>query len=173
MPPEHKAQWFAGAALNTSEQVVASVLSTALSRLNAFLDLEMEQILCFDPVLDVEQFCKEKSALYLILPEENPTTFFLVSLFIQQFYREILSVADEYGGKLPHRAVAVYLYLRGRANKEGQCWPYLHTMARDLKLSVRTVQRGIADLKQAGYLETEQRYRQSGAKSSLLFRLWK
>ena len=74
-----------------------------------------------------------------------------------------------YRSELPHRAVAVYLYLRGRANKEGQCWPSLHTVARDLKLSVRTVQRGIADLKQAGYLGTEQRYRQSGAKSSLLF----
>lgn len=95
----------AGAALNTSEQAVASVLSTALSRLNAFLDSSMEQILCFDPVLDAEQFCKEKSALFLILPEENPTTFFLVSLFIQQFYREILSVADEYDGKLPNRVV--------------------------------------------------------------------
>lgn len=55
-----------------------------------------------------------------------------------------------YKSELPHRAVAVYLYLRGRANKEGQCWPSLHTVARDLKLSVRTVQRGIADLKQAG-----------------------
>lgn len=61
-----------------------------------------------------------------------------------------------YKSELPHRAVAVYLYLRGRANKEGQCWPSLHTVARDLKLSVRTVQRGIADLKQAGYLGTEQ-----------------
>lgn len=59
-----------------------------------------------------------------------------------------------YKSELPHRAVAVYLYLRGRANKEGQCWPSLHTVARDLKLSVRTVQRGIADLKQAGYLGT-------------------
>lgn len=56
-------------------------------------------------MLDAEQFCKEKSALFLILPEENPTTFFLVSLFIQQFYREILSVADEYDGKLPNRVV--------------------------------------------------------------------
>lgn len=34
LPPDHKARWFAGAALNTSEQAVASVLSTALSRLN-------------------------------------------------------------------------------------------------------------------------------------------
>ena len=76
-----------------------------------------------------------------------------------------------YKSELPHRAVAVYLYLRGRANKEGQC--SLHTVARDLKLSVRTVQRGIADLKQAGYLGTEQRYRQSGAKGSLLFTMRK
>ena len=78
-----------------------------------------------------------------------------------------------YKSELPHRAVAVYLYLRGRANKEGQCWPSLHTVARDLKLSVRTVQRGIAALKQAGYLGTEQRYRQSGAKGSLLFTMRK
>ena len=74
-----------------------------------------------------------------------------------------------YRSELPHRAVAVYMYLQGRANKDGQCWPALRTISRDLKLSVRTVQRGITDLKQAGYLETEQRYRQSGTKSSLLF----
>ena len=43
LPPEHKARWFAGAALNTGEQAMASVMSTALSRLNAFLDSEMEQ----------------------------------------------------------------------------------------------------------------------------------
>lgn len=61
-----------------------------------------------------------------------------------------------------------------RAGQQGgQCWPSLHTVARDLKLSVRTVQRGIADLKQAGYLGTEQRYRQSGAKGSLLFTMRK
>ena len=43
LPDTHKAKWFAGAALNTSEQTMQSVLSTALSRLNAFLDSEMEQ----------------------------------------------------------------------------------------------------------------------------------
>lgn len=42
LPDTHKAKWFAGAALNTSEQAMQSVLSTALSRLNAFLDSEME-----------------------------------------------------------------------------------------------------------------------------------
>ena len=42
LPEEHKAKWFAGAALNTSEQAMSSVMSTALSRLNAFLDSELE-----------------------------------------------------------------------------------------------------------------------------------
>ena len=38
LPNDHKAKWFAGAALNTSEQSMNSVMSTALSRLNTFLD---------------------------------------------------------------------------------------------------------------------------------------
>ena len=43
LPAEHKVKWFAGAALNTSEQSMNSVMSTALSRLNSFLDSELEQ----------------------------------------------------------------------------------------------------------------------------------
>ena len=105
LPDDHKAKWFAGAALNTAEQSMASVMSTALSRLNTFLDSELEQLLCFDTEIDAEKFCNEKSAIFVILPEENPNTFFMVSLIIQQLYREILSVADENGGKLKNRCV--------------------------------------------------------------------
>ena len=105
LPDDHKAKWFAGAALNTAEQSMASVMSTALSRLNAFLDTELEQLLCFDTEIDAETFCNEKSAIFLIMPEESPHTFFMVSLIIQQLYREILSVADETGGKLKNRCV--------------------------------------------------------------------
>ena len=105
LPNEHKAKWFAGAALNTAEQSMASVMSTALSRLNAFLDTELEQLLCFDTEIDAETFCNEKSAIFVIMPEENPNTFFMISLIIQQLYREILAVADENGGKLKNRCV--------------------------------------------------------------------
>ena len=105
LPPEHKARWFAGAALNTSDQAMQSVMSTAMSRLNAFLDSELEQILCFDTAIDAEKFCKEKCAVFVVLPEENPNTFFMVSLLIQQMYREILTVADENGGKLDDRVM--------------------------------------------------------------------
>ena len=105
LPDDHKAKWFAGAALNTAEQSMASVMSTALSRLNAFLDSELEQLLCFDTEIDAEKFCCEKCAIFLIMPEENPNTFFMISLIIQQLYREILAVADEMGGKLKNRCV--------------------------------------------------------------------
>ena len=82
-----------------------SVMSTALSRLNTFLDSELEQILCFDTELDAERYCKEKSAFFIVMPEENPSVFFMVSLIIQQMYREILVVADENGGKLTKRCI--------------------------------------------------------------------
>ncbi len=105
LPAEHKAKWFAGAALNTSEQAMQSVMSTAMSRLNAFLDSELEQILCFDTAIDAEKLCRQKCAVFIVLPEENPNTYFMVSLLIQQLYREILVVADENGGALDNRVM--------------------------------------------------------------------
>ena len=105
LPGDHKARWFAGAALNSSEQAMASVMSTALSRLNSFIDSELEQILCFDTSIDVEEFCSRKSAIYLVLPEEDTTKHFLISLIFQQLYREMLTVADEKNGTLDKRVM--------------------------------------------------------------------
>ncbi len=73
--------------------------------------------------------------------------------------------------ELPHRAVSVYMYLNDRANKEGKCWPAIPTIARELKFSESTVRRAIKDLVKAGLITTEQRYRYSGGKSSLLYTL--
>lgn len=70
---------------------------------------------------------------------------------------------------LPHRAIAVYCYLYERANENGECWPAIATIADEIKLSRSTVKRAIVDLKKAGCIETEQRYRTKGGKSSLMF----
>ena len=64
-----------------------------------------------------------------------------------------------YRTDLPHRAVSVYIYLADRANKNGECWPAIPTIAKELKLSQTTVRRALDDLRKEGLLETEQRYR--------------
>lgn len=83
IPSEHKARWFVGTALNSAKQAMDSVMSTVLSRLNAFLDSELEQVLCFDSAIDAEKFSGEKSAIFLILPEEDTTKNFMAGLMIQ------------------------------------------------------------------------------------------
>ena len=94
---------------DAAEGLLASVvllLSEFLPpRLNAFLDTELEQVLCFDGGIDAEQFVREKCAIFLILPEEDATKNFVASLMIQNLARELFSVANEHGGKLPNRAV--------------------------------------------------------------------
>ena len=72
-------------------------------------------------------------------------------------------------GQLPHRARAVYMYLRDRADAEGKCWPGIRTIAADLKLSRSTVKRAIADLEQHGYLEKRHRFRENGSHTSNLY----
>ena len=105
LPDEHKARWFSGSALTAADQAMASVMSTVLSRLNTFLDSELEQVLCFDSAIDAESFIAKKSAIFLILPEEDATKNFMAGLMIQTLSRELFEVADAHGGKLPNRVV--------------------------------------------------------------------
>ena len=105
LPDEHKAKWLAGSALFAADQAMMSIISTALSRLNSFIDSELEQILFFGTAIDAEKFCNEKSAIFIVLPEEDISKYFMVSLIIQQLYREILVIADENGGKLKNRVM--------------------------------------------------------------------
>ena len=105
LPEEHKARWFSGSALTAAEQSMASVMSTVLSRLNTFLDSELEQVLCFDSAMDAETFASRPSAIFLILPEEDSTKNFMAGLMIQTLSRELFSLAEEHEGKLPGRVV--------------------------------------------------------------------
>ena len=105
LPPEHKARWLAGAALTAADQAMASVMSTVLSRLNAFLDTGLEQVICYDSPINAEMFASEKCAIFLILPEEDPAKNFIAGLMIQNLSRELFSVADEHDGRLKNRVV--------------------------------------------------------------------
>lgn len=76
-----------------------------------------------------------------------------------------------YSSELPHRAMAVYMYLRDRCDKDGKCYPAIGTIARELKLSRSTVKRALADLEKNGRIRKEQRWRENGGKSSNMFYL--
>ena len=146
LPSEHKAKWLAGAALNSADQAMLSVMSTALSRLNSFLDSELEQMLCFGNAIDAEKFCNEKSAIFIILPEEDQSKYFMVSLLVQQLYREILVIADENGGRLKNR-VMFYLDELGTFPKiEGM--EAMFSAGRSRKISIMAIIQSFAQLEQ-------------------------
>ena len=68
-----------------------------------------------------------------------------------------------YAAELPHRDVAVYMYLKHRANAEGRCWPSVRTIAKDLNLSRATVQRALRELQQGGGLLRNRAGERTGA----------
>lgn len=84
-----------------------------------------------------------------------------------------MSKREIYKTNLPHRAIAVYLYLESRVNKDRTCYPAIGTIARELHLSVSTVKRAITDLEREGFLRKKQRWRENGGRSSLLFEILK
>lgn len=78
---------------------------------------------------------------------------------------------DIYQSDLGHRARAVYMYLKDHADKNGQCWPGIRTIAAELDLSRSTVKRALDDLCRAGLIVRESRWRENGSLTSNLYRL--
>lgn len=56
-----------------------------------------------DTSFKVENIGKEKTAIFLVVPDEKTTYHFLATLFITQCYESLLENADLYGGVLPVR----------------------------------------------------------------------
>ncbi len=77
-----------------------------------------------------------------------------------------------YAADLPHRAVAVYMYLESRADRDGFCWPGVKTIARELNLSRSTVQRALRDLQKSGWIKAEPRYRENGSSTSNRYQVY-
>lgn len=78
-----------------------------------------------------------------------------------------------YEADLPHRAIAVYIYLQNRANKRRILLPSNRYHCKELHLSASTVKRAVRDLEENGYIRKTQRWRENGGRSSLLFEIIK
>ena len=105
LPPHHRARNLASSALESSDQATASAMSTALAQMNTFMDIALEQVICFDSNIDAEKFAKEKTAIFLVLPEEDRTKNFMAGLMIQNLSKELFELAEKGKGRLPSRVV--------------------------------------------------------------------
>ena len=73
---------------------------------------------------------------------------------------------------VPAEAISTYCALADHANnKTGLCWPKMETLAKILNRSVRTIQRHLHLLKEAGVIEFVERRRYKGRFSSYLYRI--
>ena len=61
--------------------------------------------------------------------------------------------------ELSARAKLVLVYLHDRANRDGESWYAIGTMAKDLSLSRSTIKRTPAELIRLGWLEKQLRFR--------------
>lgn len=101
LDPDDPILMLAGPALTAPPETVGSIVSTAMTTLQTFLDSEMDQIMCGDSDIDAEDFCSHKTVLFITMPEENSTRYFMVSLLIEELYRELLTIADRNNGHIP------------------------------------------------------------------------
>ena len=80
------------------------------------------------------------------MPEEDASKYFLVSLIVQQLYREILSIADKHGGKLKNR-VMMYLDEFGTISKIKNA-EMMFSASRSRRISVIPIIQSTAQLKE-------------------------
>ena len=146
LPPYHKAAMLAGSAVNSAEQTTASIVSTAHSRLNELIDSELEQMICFDTKFKVEDFIEHPTGVYIVLPEEDTTKYFIVSLVIQQINAELTAMADRLGGTLPKKVLCFYDELGTIPKIEGL--DAIFTASRSRNMSIVGILQGTSQLKE-------------------------
>ena len=73
--------------------------------------------------------------------------------------------------ELSAKAKQVLVYLHDRANKDGESWYAIGTMAKDLSLSRSTIKRALAELTRQGQVEKQARFRENGGCTSNCYRM--
>jgi hypothetical protein len=96
----------------------------------------------------------------------------VVAVAARPKFTRIPKIPDLVAAGVPTEVVPTYCALADHANnKTGLCWPKMETLARTLNRSVRTVQRHLHLLKEAGVIAFIERRRYKGRFSSYLYRI--
>lgn len=74
-------------------------------------------------------------------------------------------------GRVSASAVCVYVVLAEAANQDQTSWPSKATIAKRADMSSRTVQRAIAELRDAGWIDVKERSRDNGSRTSNTYKI--
>lgn len=109
LPETHICKDLLAPAATSEFKTMASIIDTALSKLLSFIDSEIEQMICFDSEIDIEEFAKGRHAVFLVIDEKMGTRNFMVSLIYRQFYGELIQTADMIKGNRLQKRVNFFM----------------------------------------------------------------
>lgn len=83
-----------------SRKTLKTVLMCALTRL-AFVDIPTIENMLSDDELEIEKLGQEKTALFVIIPDNESSFNFLVSILYNQMFKVLVNIADKKTLKIP------------------------------------------------------------------------
>lgn len=102
LPENHPARALLAIAEVAPSKTRGSFFTSALTTLRLFTNPYVSDMTS-ESDITAEDMDNQKTALFIILPDEKPTYYSLAALFINQFYERLVNVADERGGRLKRR----------------------------------------------------------------------
>lgn len=102
LPEDHPARALLAIAEVAPSKTRGSFFTSALTTLRLFTNPFVSDMTS-ECDITAEDMDNEKTALFIILPDEKVTYYSLAALFINQFYERLVNVADERGGRLKKR----------------------------------------------------------------------
>ena len=95
--------------VNASSTIMApnetrgSILSVFKQKIKLFASRENLSEMLAHNDFDMRDIGRKKTAVFIVIQDEKKTYHALVTIFLKQCYETLISVAQESGGKLPHR----------------------------------------------------------------------
>lgn len=93
----------ASSTLMAPSETKGSILSVFKQKIQLFASRANLSEMLSNNDFDMRDIGKKKTVVYIVIQDEKTTYHSLVTIFLKQCYETLISVAQESGGKLPHR----------------------------------------------------------------------
>ena len=101
--PSSTAYTKASSTLMAPSDTKGSILSVFKQRVQLFASRANLSEMLANNDFDMRDIGRKKTAVFIVIQDEKTTYHTLVTIFLKQCYETLISVAQESGGKLPHR----------------------------------------------------------------------